>query len=68
MAAVAEKIDHGRPAGMTRDELADKVADLVICALHIAKTNPLGVFDLEAVVVEKLETRNGVKLRGGTSG
>ena len=62
IAAVCEKIDHGKFPGMTREELADNVTDLVICALHMARTNPLGAFDLEAAVIAKIEARNGVKL------
>lgn len=60
IAAMAERIDHGKPeSGLA---LADNVADLVICALHIANTNPFGRFDLGAIVVKKLEDRNRVKL------
>lgn len=77
LASVCEKYDHvkhpvqgtqveswkGRhPEVVSRDLLADKVADLVICALHMAKTNPFGEFDLEAVVIKKLEERNNVKI------
>lgn len=63
IASLAEKIDHGNPPNLSQEELADKVADLVICALHMAKTNPFGEFDLEEAVINKLEKRNGVKIR-----
>jgi len=76
IAAVCERYDHGtdptqagglHQPGIYREVtarrlLADRVADLVICALHIAKTNPFGEFDLEDVVIRKLEERNGVKI------
>lgn len=68
VAAVVERIDHGREAGMDCDELADKVADLVICALHMAKTSPLGTFDLHDVVVRKLEQRNNFSYPQETAG
>lgn len=62
IAAMAEKIDHGKEPGMTVDELAQEAADLVICALHIAKTNPLGVFSLQGAVLTSLNRRNGSSL------
>lgn len=58
IAAMAEDFDHGRPPRMTVEQLAKEVADLPICALHIAKTNPLGVFDLHDAVVRHSEMRN----------
>ena len=58
----AEKIDHGKDPGMTVDELAHEVADLVICALHIANTNPLGGFSLQGAVLTALNRRNGSSL------
>jgi hypothetical protein len=62
VAAMCEDIDHGRILIANRQNVADPIADLVICALHMAKTCPLGAFDLEAIVVEKLEKRNGVTI------
>lgn len=62
VAALAEKCDHNFHPGMTREQLANEVADLVICALHIAKNNPLGAFDLEAAVLQSLDRRNGSSL------
>lgn len=45
-----------------RDALACEVVDLVICALHMAKTNPFGPFDLESEVLSALDRRNGSNL------
>jgi hypothetical protein len=66
IAAMAEKIDHSprafdESAIAPREQLAREVADLVICALHMAKTNPFGAFDLESVVLQMLVRRNGSK-------
>lgn len=58
IAALAEDFDHGRPPRMTREQLAKELADLPICALHIAKTNPLGPIDLHEAVVTHSELRN----------
>lgn len=62
LAGVCEKIDHGKPMGMSREEFADNLTDLVICALHMATNNPLGYIDLEQAVISKIEQRNGVSL------
>lgn len=62
IAAMAEKIDHGKEPGMTVDQLAQETADLVICALHIANTNPLGGFSLQGAVLTSLDRRNGSSL------
>jgi len=67
IAAMAEQIDHtGGPlhshTRFERERLATEVVDLVICALHIAKTNPWGEFDLQSAVLAALDRRNGSKL------
>jgi hypothetical protein len=62
IAALAERIDHGREPNMTVDELAGEVADLVICALHIASNNPLGAFSLQGAVLTAIDRRNGSNL------
>ena len=56
IAAEVENADHGRPRKLTGDAMAKEVADLVICALHIAK---LEGFDLQDAVVLNSEARNG---------
>lgn len=64
IAAFVERMDHDEFAlrKMSREQFANEVADLVICALHIAKTNPLGEFDLEKAVLDTLNRRNGSSL------
>lgn len=62
IAAMAEKIDHAKEPGLDTEALAQETADLVICALHIANTNPLGVFDLQHAVLASLDRRNGSDL------
>jgi hypothetical protein len=69
IAAVCERIDHQGPVlhsntDPERAALAAEAVDLVICALHIAKTNPFGPFDLEAAVLAALDRRNGSNLSG----
>ncbi len=58
IATLAEDFDHGRPPRMTVDQLAKELADLPICAMHMAKTNPLGAIDLHDAVVKNSEMRN----------
>jgi hypothetical protein len=60
VAAECEKRDHDLGHTYDLTAMADNTADLVICALHIAST--IG-FDLETVVIDNMERRNGVKLR-----
>ena len=38
------------------------VADLVVCALRMANTCPGRTIDLERAVIERIESKNGVKL------
>lgn len=61
IAAECENHDHGRDRKLTGKALGKEVADLVICALHIAK---LEHFDLEDAVIDSSGVRNGVDLRG----
>lgn len=61
VAADCEHADHGRPTTMTPEAMAREVADLVTCALHIARV--VG-FDLQDAVVGGLERRNGVTIPG----
>lgn len=62
LAGACEKVDHGKPPGMTVEEFADNLTDLIVCSLHMATHNLLGVFDLEAAVIKKIEERNGIVL------
>ena len=60
IAAECEASDHGTTKGLTGNALAKEVADLVICALHIAK---LHGFNLQDAVIDNSGSRNGVDLR-----
>lgn len=71
IAAICERMDHDpravRPGqdptiAAQRELLANEVVDLIICGLHMAKTNPFGEFDLEAHVLKTLDRRNGSRL------
>lgn len=55
IAAECENHDHGRDRKLIGDAFSKEVADLVICALHIAK---LQGFDLQDAVVKNSEARN----------
>ena len=61
LAALVNDAEHGgcefKPA-----EVDPYVADLVVCALRMANTCPGHVIDLQRAVVERIETKNGVKL------
>lgn len=59
IAADCEASDHGKPGKLRIDSLSREVADLVICALHIATTEG---FDLHDAVVNCMQVKNGVTL------
>ena len=65
IAAECEASDHGGTKGLTGAALAKEVADLVICALHIAR---LHSFDLQDAVIDNSSLRNGVNLRSADGG
>lgn len=52
---LAHEIDISRQYGKY-------VADLVVCALRMANECPSRKIDLQSAVIERLETKNGVKL------
>lgn len=64
LASIVEGADHGRVRHdlATQADFEKRVADLVICALHIANNPTWGysAFDLYGAVVERVETVNGV--------
>lgn len=59
IAAEVEAADHGRPRKLKYDELAKEAADLVLCALHIARVEE---FDLHDAVVRHSEVRNAATI------
>lgn len=64
LSSVAEWADHGslRIARVDQAEYEGRIADLVMCALHMANNPPFGYesFDLERAVIERTERVNGV--------
>lgn len=64
--ALADDMDHDREIAADptlRDRYGKYIADLVVCALRMANTFPGGILDLEAAVIDRIESKNGVKLR-----
>jgi hypothetical protein len=60
---MVEAADHSIDVpNFPKAEVEKYLADLVICALRMANTNPSGLIDLQAAVINRLETKNGVKL------
>jgi len=69
--AFVDDMDHRRDeaeAADVRERYEKYVADLVVCALRMANTFPGGPIDLQAAVKERLEGKNGVKLRSPADG
>lgn len=67
LASVAEWADHGdtRTDRVSQAEYEGRLADLVICALHMTSNPPHGYtqFDLEEAVISRVERVNGVDWR-----
>lgn len=62
LAAIVEDADHEREPFFPKEDVEKYLADLVICAMRMANTNPTGLIDLQQAVVHRLENKNGVKL------
>ena len=64
LASIAEWADHGsvRTGRVDQAEYEGRIADLVMCALHMANNPPEGyeTFDLQRAVIERVERVNGV--------
>ena len=64
LASVAEWADHDRIniGRVNQDEYEGRIADLVMCALHMANNPPKGYgqFDLETAVISRVERVNNV--------
>lgn len=56
-----EEQDHGEPPTVA-SEVEKYLADLVICAVRLAITNPTGPIDLEAAVLDRIGKKMGVTL------
>lgn len=57
LAAVVNDAEHGG-AKFLPDEVDPYVADLIICALRMANTNPGRVIDLQKVVQDRIIAKN----------
>lgn len=63
MQNMVEEADHkGVAAFFPPADVRKYVADLVISALRLAIKDPSGAFDLEAAVIERIETKMKVRL------
>ena len=64
LSSVAEWADHGsiRHERVDQAEYEGRIADLVMCAMHMATNPPPGYrpFDVQRAVVERVERVNGV--------
>lgn len=62
LAAVVDDAEHG--GSEFKPEEVDKyIADLVICALRMANVCPGRIIDLEAAIIERIESKNNVKIK-----
>jgi len=61
LAAVINDAEHGG-SSFHPGEVDYYVADMVICALRMANTCPGRIIDLQSTVIERIETKNAVKL------
>lgn len=65
LAELIDNMDHDRETAAApdlRERYGQYVADLVVCALRMANTFPGGTLDLHQATVDRIETKNGVKL------
>ena len=62
LAGMIDKADHGEPVPFDAQIIKDRTSDFVMCAMRIANRCPVGAFDLEKAVIERIESVNGVKL------
>jgi len=65
LAALVNDAEHGG-CDFKPEEVDRYVADLVVCALRMANTCPGHVIDLQRAVIERIETKNDVKLTEST--
>lgn len=59
LATACDEADHGRvESGFAPENIDRFVADLVVCALRMAKTCPGREIDLEREVIDRIKTKN----------
>ena len=61
LATFVEEADHSE-FGATTEEIKKYLADIVICSLRMACTNPGGKVDLEMAVLDRIAEKMGVRL------
>ena len=64
LAAAVNDAEHGGSEFLP-EEIDPYVADLVVCALRMANTNPGRIIDLQRAVEDRIEGKNDVKLTRG---
>lgn len=59
-----DDMDHNKDLALSIDptEYSKYIADLVVCAIRLANTFPGRMIDLEKEVIQRIESKNGVKL------
>lgn len=62
LSAVVDNAEH-KGSEFKPEEVDKYIADLVVCALRLANTIPGRHLDLQRAVIDRIETKNGVKLR-----
>ena len=62
LSSMVEEMDHIQSAKYFAVNPEKYMSDLVICALRMANTFPGRKIDLEAEIIHRLESKNGVKL------
>lgn len=65
LASLVDDMDHDMDVALTpslQQNYEKYLADLVICAIRMANTFPGKMIDLEKAVVERIESKNEVKL------
>jgi len=63
LSAIVDDGDHESPlAYFPKEDVEKFVADLVVCAIRMANTNPTGVIDLQKAVLDRIAQKAGVKL------
>jgi hypothetical protein len=62
LSAMVDDADHNRPNSFPIENVQKYLADLVICSMRMANTSPSGLIDLWNAVIDRIESKNEVKL------
>lgn len=63
LAECCEDADHGRRDSFRTQDVAARLADLVICAMRMANTAPGGLICLQSAVEDRIESKNNIQLK-----